>query len=169
MEARLLLPEDGRAYAALRVYEAEAPLSGPASSVLALELARLARGPGDVIRNYLDSDTLLWGAFDRHALVGTLAVSRRFTVVVADHLWLWGLFVRPHYRGTPASRVLITAAVEARERRPPEWRLFGAFDVRNLRASRFCERHGFAPVADAFARHLRRSRDETVVERPRGS
>lgn len=168
MEARLLLPEDGRAYAALRVHEAEAPPPGPVSSAFTLELTRLARGPNEVIANYLATDTLLGGVFDGSALVGTLAVSLRFSVAVADHLWLWGLFVHQHYRSTPAARVLVSAAAEACERRPPAWRLFGAFHARNLCASRFCERHGFVPVTDAVARHLRRSCDDIVVERPRG-
>lgn len=170
MEARLLLPEDGRAYAALRAVELEARGVGPAQTALALELARLVRSPGDVIRNYLASETAIFGAFDREALVGALAVSRRFSPPLAHYLWLWGLFVRSPYRGTPASRVLMTAALDVCERQPPDWRLFGAFPASNVRAARFCERFGLAPIAEDVATlGLPQAVGEVVVERVRGT
>src|SRR3546814_16914063 len=75
-----------------------------------------------------------------------MAVSRRFSVRLHAYLWLWGLFVRPHHRGTPAARLLISAAVRWCEAHPPEQRVFGAFDSRSMRAHRFCERHGFLRV-----------------------
>lgn len=170
MEARLLLPEDGRAYAALRAGELETQAAGTTSPALVLELGRLARQPSNVIRDYYATHTVIWGAFDRDLLVGTLAATRRSSTRLAHYLWLWGLFVRPPYRGTPASRVLITAALDLCERQPLEWRLFGSFDAPNVRAYRFCERYGFAPIAeDAAALDLPCPAGDIVVERPRGS
>lgn len=89
MEARLLLPEDGRAYAALRASELETQAAATTSPVLVLELARLARQPGNVIRDYYATHTVIWGAFDRDLLVGTLAATRRSSTRLAHYLWLW--------------------------------------------------------------------------------
>src|SRR3546814_5318649 len=61
------------------------------------------RSPDDVIRNYVTSGTIVWGVFDRLTLAGAMAVSRRFSARLHAYLWLWGLFVRPHHRGTPAA------------------------------------------------------------------
>lgn len=92
-------------------------------------------------------------------LMGELvAVSRRFSARVLSYLWIWGLYVRPHYRGTPASRALVTAALAWCEQQPPEQRLFGAFEVSNVRATRFCQRFGFQ----------RPDEGESILDRPPG-
>src|SRR3546814_15597205 len=109
MEVRPLLPHDGRAYADLRVLELEEHVSALPLPRLQAELECLALGPDDVIRNYVTSGTIVWGVFDRLTLAGAMAVSRRFSARLHAYLWLWGLFVRPHHRGTPAARLLRSA------------------------------------------------------------
>src|SRR3546814_1437365 len=89
-----------------------------------------------LVRSYVTSGTIVWGVFDRLTLAGAMAVSRRFSARLHAYLWLWGLFVRPHHRGTPAARLLISAAVRWCEAHPPEQRVFGAFDSRSMRAPR---------------------------------
>jgi len=169
MEARVLRPQEGRSYAALRVEEFRERTSSCRAPELQKELEALARGPDQLIATYMATATALWGAFDGGMLVGTVAVSRRLSAHVWPYLWMWGLYVRPAYRGTAASRLLVNPAFAWCEHQPPQHRLFGAYDVLNLRARRFCDRHGFG----AFAGHevafeLPRPRGFTLVERPRG-
>ena len=153
MEARTLLPADGRAYAALRQLQAKEGVPRSRRRELDIELERLARDPEAVIRNYLATGTMLWGADDGGSLVGTLAVSRRRSLRAGPYLWLWGLFVRSPYRGTPASRVLMNAALAWSGAQPEGLRLFGAVTEDNLQARRFCDRHGFVRTV-ATARTL---------------
>lgn len=153
MEARFLRPEDGRAYAALRAQQAAERAARSAWSELGTELKQLAQGADETIRHYLMTGTAVWGAFDGPSLVGALAVSPRYAVRAGHYLWLWGLFVRPPYRGTPASRRLMEAALAWCEAQSSPRRLFGAFDPDNLQALRFCERYGFVP-ADVTAKTL---------------
>src|SRR3546814_7992951 len=121
-----------------------------------------------LVRSYVTSGTIVWGVFDRLTLAGAMAVSRRFSARLHAYLWLWGLFVRPHHRGTPAARLLISAAVRWCEAHPPEQRVFGAFDSRSMRAHRFCERHGFLRVeARAALPGLELLPGETLVEHRR--
>lgn len=137
-----MLPKDGSAYAALRVQEVEERPT-QATTKQRDELAALTQDPAAVIGRYLANGTVIWGAYDGQTLVGALAISRRFSVRVLTYLWIWGLYVRPHYRGTPASRALMTAALGWCELQPPAQRIFGAYDTLNLRAIRFCQRYGF--------------------------
>ena len=169
MDTRPLLPREGRTYAGLRKCEADEYAPEPAPLALAAELARLAHGAEEVIQDYLADDTVVWGTFDREPLVGTLAVSRRFSKQVGWYLWLWGLYVRPPYRGTPVSGELINGVLAWCHFQPPEQRVFGVLEPGNLRAQWFCERHGLLPVDDAALKFgLRLSPDEILVERPRG-
>lgn len=142
MEARCLLLKDGSAYAALRVQEVEEQPT-QATTEQRDELAALKYDPATVIGRYLANGTVIWGAYDGQTLVGALAISRRFSVRVLTYLWVWGLYVRPHYRGTPASRALMTAALGWCEQQSPAQRVFGAYDTLNLRAIHFCQRYGF--------------------------
>lgn len=169
MEARVLLPQDGRAYAVLRAQEAEEGPPPPATE-LRDERTALARDPAEVLERYLASGTVVWGAYDGTTLAGALGISRRFSVRVLTHLWVWGMYVRPQYRGTPASRMLMTAALGWCERQPREQRVFGAYDVFNVRAYRFCERYGIhGPREGADLLGEAKPPGHTLVECVRGT
>lgn len=146
MEARPLRPSGGRAYAALRMQQAGGHPSHLPSSELWIELCHLVLDPDAMIQYYLISGTALWGVLDGPSLVGTLASSRRFSASAVTYLWLWGLFVRPHYRGTPASCALMAAALAWCNAQPAGQRVFAALDADNLRVHRFCDRYGCRPT-----------------------
>lgn len=169
MEARILRPDDGRSYAVLHVEEHRERTSSCRARELQRELDDLAGGSDKLIARYLAIATVLWGVFDGGVLVGTMAVSRRVSAQVWPYLWAWGLYVRRPYRGTSASRLLAEAAFVWCEQQPAQQRLFGVYDVLNVRAHRFCGRHGFATIAaDAVAFELPKPPGFTLVERPRG-
>ncbi len=168
MEARVLRPQEGRAYAALRLLQAQEDLSRLAPDMQAESVALAAAGPDRVIERYVAGGAVLWGAFDGASLVGAIATVRQSSLRVRTYLWVWGLYVRAPYRGTPASRVLADAAFDWCERQPRGERVFGAFDVLNLRARRFCDRHHFQrPDEDADALGIPKPPGFLLVERMR--
>jgi GNAT superfamily N-acetyltransferase len=106
---------------------------------------------------------------DGAQLVGVVAVSHRRSLWVTDHLWLWGLYVRPRYRGTPVSRRLMEAALAWCERQPHEARLFAAFGLDNAKAWRCFSRWSFWPPAEPAAGlgELEMRPGDLLVERER--
>lgn len=145
MEVRILEERDTKRYMALRAQAANEYPKYPDRD-LDRELFHFADHPTTVMSEHTRQGTVVWGAYDGYLLVGTLAISRRFDVVAGHYLWLWGLYVRPRYRGTPASRLLMEAMLawcggEARDRR-----LLSAYDRSNEQAARFLYRWGFHPV-----------------------
>lgn len=149
MEARRLSDDDARAYLSLRVQavKEDRPVLTPE---LQHELATFAGNPSRAIAAHSNEGTCLWGVYDRQALAGVVAVSHRFTVQALSHLWLWGLYVRSAYRGTPVSRVLMQATLEWCEGEPPGHRLFAAYDEGNYRARQFFERWDFHAPGDGL-------------------
>src|SRR5688500_6017046 len=91
-------------------------------AIAPLELVTRLPSLGNVL-----GGTNIWGAMNQGRLIGVLALSRKCGGAIGEYLWLWGLYVRPPYRGTPASRALIEAALKSAEREPDGVRLFASY------------------------------------------
>lgn len=146
MEVKLLKEPDTEQYAKLRLQAigegfTVAPL-GHAMSFRAMAMTGLC------------GDTQVWGAFDETRLAGVAALSNGSGIASAGYLWLWGLYVRPSYRGTPASRCLMEMALEAVERAPDEVRLLAAYAENNYRAHQLFTRWAFHPCGSRPASRL---------------
>lgn len=124
MEARTLTELDGRAYRSLRM-EASKEEWWVGTPVLQRDLEALYDVERNVIGDHERLGTRMWGAFDDLALAGVVALSPE-RVGPVRFLWLWGLYVRPRYRGTSASQVLLEAALTTAAKQFSAWRVFGA-------------------------------------------
>lgn len=145
----LLHAGNGRAYASLRGLQFQEHPERRPSPELLVERNHLAHDANGLVQHYIENHTTLWGAYDRNLLVGTLGSSRRFSKRMGCYLWLWGLFVRTAYRGTPASRSLMATVLGRSDPQRSAERVFGAYDAENLHARRFVERYGYAPADGA--------------------
>jgi RimJ/RimL family protein N-acetyltransferase len=103
---RKLTPADAPAYVDLR------------ATMLATDPLSFIAGPEDdlalrveVTRERLaDAEAAVFGAFAPE-LVGAVGVSRRTPRKVAHKAGVWGMFVRPAFRGTGIGRLLMQAAI----------------------------------------------------------
>lgn len=146
MEVRILKEQDTRRYIELRTQAAsECPWSTAWN--LEEEMFLLADRATAGMPPHPRQDTVVWGVHDGHLLAGVLAVSRQFNLHVGNHLWLWGLYIRPRYRGTPASRLLMDAMLAWCRKVPADERLLGSCRGSNQRARLFLSRWGFEVVA----------------------
>jgi GNAT superfamily N-acetyltransferase len=111
----------------------------------------------------------VWGVHDGHLLAGMLAVSRRFNVHVGNHLWLWGLYVRPRYRGTPASRLLMDAMLAWCKVQSEDECLLASCQASSQRAMLFLSRWGFhvVPVTSDLRGIMGVDAGSVLVERER--
>jgi GNAT superfamily N-acetyltransferase len=82
------------------------------------------------------------------------------------YLWLWGMYVQPRYRGTPASGLLMESVLQWGERHYPGSTVRGSFHRNNRRAWQMVNRFGFVAVADGqeFIRLGLAPEDHVVVE-----
>jgi GNAT superfamily N-acetyltransferase len=62
-----------------------------------------------------------------------------------QQLWLWGLYVTPRFRGTPASRCLMSVVQDWGEKHFPGGVIVGAYHRDNRHAWQLVERFGFRP------------------------
>lgn len=148
MEARILSDCDARKYRELRQNEARED-GQKISGELRQELELFDQYQHQIMTTYASCGTRVWGAFDDQSLAGVVAMSYMQLAVHPRNLWLWGLYVRPKYRGTPASRVLMESVLRWSERNAPDCRLFGACDPLNVSALQFLHRYGFQLPADS--------------------
>lgn len=151
MLARVLGPQDAKRYIDLRV---RASREEPAALTFEVEreLAQVAdTGPASIFSE--DQPRIHWGVEHHRALVGVLAASRRFNVIMQSHVWLWGLYVRPRYRGTGASRALMDTVIRWSESESWQDRLLSSYPADNARAKRLLERWKFLPLPESESRH----------------
>lgn len=147
MEARILTDLDGKKYREVRRKAADES-EWNASDELRQEGELFDHDPNRVMTIHRGQGTRVWGAFDDMLLAGVMAMSYLQLLNHPRNLWLWGLYVRPKYRGTPASRMLMESVLRWREEHAPGHRLLGACDPGNLNVARFLDRYGFQPPAD---------------------
>lgn len=141
MEARLLLRMDESRYHRLRMEAArETPLS--CTGELVREQAVFAEG-GDALPTHAARGTRVWGTFDDFHLAGVVALSPLYADTEHQTLWLWGLYVQPRFRGTPASRCLMRAALAWADTQHPGGNVLAAYHHENRRARQLLERFGF--------------------------
>jgi len=168
MEARILQGRDDKRYMALRTQAAN-ERSAQSTLDLERELFLFADHSTAVIAQHGLQGTVVWGAYDGRALVGTLALSRQLGIADACYLWLWGLYVRPRYRGTPASRLLMEAMLAWCEGEPMDRRLLSSFEPSNHRGRLFLGRWGFERADAIPDPYLWKCvGDRVLVERERG-
>ena len=141
MEFRILGDRDKKQYLELRI-RAAGDASSWACSELKRELLLFADSPHRVMSAHRELGTQVWGVYDV-SLVGVIAVSERYDVEVKAHWWLWGFYVLPRYRGTPASGMLMKAALEWCGEQSRHRRLFSAFHGSDYHARQYLERWGF--------------------------
>ena len=146
MLARVLGPNDSKRYLDLRM---KAAREEPESMTFDVEreLAQVV-GSGSVSVFMQEQPRIHWGVEHHGSLVGVFAASRRFNAVFHSHLWLWGMFVRPRYRGTGVSRVLMEAALKWSDGESKCDRLLTSFPEKNIRAERLMSRWDFRPVSE---------------------
>ena len=106
------------------------------------ELLLLADSPKQPITAHQAQVTRVWGVHDV-GMVGTIAVSRRYKAEIGDHLCLWGFYVLPRYRGTPASGLLMTAALDWVATQTGELRLLSSYKKLDHHSRHYLERWGF--------------------------
>ncbi|RYG99055.1 MAG: GNAT family N-acetyltransferase [Alphaproteobacteria bacterium] len=166
METRQLLRMDESRYRRLRIEAArEAPDALTAD--LQRELVLFEHGLGGALATYDGRGTRVWGVFDDLSLAGALAVSPIWLNTDSRQLWLWGLYILPKFRGTPASRCLMTAVLHWAEVQHPGGAIMGAYDKSNRHAWQLVERFGFLPSQQhaEFEQAGLVSPQELVVER----
>lgn len=168
MEARILQERDTKRYIELRA-QAVSECPGHTTGDFKEELFLLADHATEGMSRHARQGTVVWGAHDGHLLAGTLAVSRRFNVHVGNHLWLWGLYVRPRYRGTPASRLLMDAMLVWCRNVPADERLLGSCRGSDRPARLFLARWGFQVIpAAAYPMAIQGfEKGDVLVERER--
>lgn len=143
MEARPLSRLDERGYRNLREQAArEGPLTQ--TSELQRELELFDQIHDSVMKVYEIRGTRVWGAFDDITLTGAVALSPVLLQGRARQLWLWGMYVYPRYRGTPASRLLMEAVLAWGERQYGGSSIMGSFHKNNRHAWQMVMRFGFA-------------------------
>ena len=141
MLARILGPQDAKRYLDLRIKAAKEEPDALTFDV-ERELAQAAHA-GSASMFLQEQSRIHWGVEHHGSLVGVMAASRRFNVILSSHLWLWGLYVRPRFRGTSVSRYLMEAALHWAVTEPWQDRLLSSFPVQNARAKRFLDLWGF--------------------------
>lgn len=165
MEARELLRVDESRYRRLRL-EAAKETSWRCTGELQKELERFEQGGDGVIATHDAQGTRVWGAFHEMHLVGAVGLSLVPHGAGMQRLWLWGLYVTPRFRGTPASRCLMTVVQDWGEKHFPGGAIMGAYHRDNRHAWQLVERFGFRPSplqAEAKRAGLI-TREEVVVE-----
>jgi GNAT superfamily N-acetyltransferase len=165
MEARELLHLDESRYRRLRL-EAAKETSWQRTRELQKELALFEQGGDGVIAAYDAQGTRLWGAFHETHLAGAVGLSLVPHHADMQQLWLWGLYVTPRFRGTPASRCLMSAVQDWGEQHFPGGAIVGAYHRDNRHAWQWVERFGFRPSPwQAEAEHAGLiSAEDVVVE-----
>ena len=153
MQVRLLTGEDGGRYWALRQVSTETPSFGIEPRVQR-EVEARPDETARVLVGYAAEDTRVWGVFDRDALVAVGALTCERPASCCSMGVLWGVFVLPRYRGTPASRLLMDAIVEDCRVDGDVLMLFTRCAHRNVAGRRFLQRFGFEMVVDGMHRGL---------------
>lgn len=142
MEARLLSRLDERGYRNLREQAArEGPLIQ--TGELQRELELFAQVHDSVMKVYELRGARIWGVFDDIILAGVVALSPVLLHTRARQLWLWGMYVYPRYRGTPASRLLMEAVLAWGDRQYTGSSIMGSFHKNNRHAWQMVMRFGF--------------------------
>jgi GNAT superfamily N-acetyltransferase len=163
MEARELLRVDEPRYRRLRL-EAAKETSWQRTGELQKELVLFEQEGDGVIAAYVAQGTRLWGAFHETHLAGAVGLSLVPRSAGMKQLWLWGLYVTPRFRGTPASRCLMAIAQNWGEKHFPGGVLMGAYHRDNRHAWQLVERFGFHPSPwQAEAEHANLVTPEEVV------
>lgn len=145
MEARQLLRMDERRYRDLREQAAREG-SQIQTGELQRELELFDQIQDSVMKVYELRGTRVWGAFDAMVLTGVVALSSVLLQAKTRQLWLWGMYVYPRYRGTPASRLLMEAVLAWGEKQCSESSIMGCFHRNNRHAWQMVMRFGFAPI-----------------------
>lgn len=142
MEVRLLSRLDERSYRNLRE---QAAREGPLIQTGELQRERelFAQVHDSVMKVYELRGTRVWGAFDDMTLTGAVALSPVLLPARTRQLWLWGMYVYPRYRGTPASRLLMETVLAWRERHYAGSSVMGSFHRNNRHAWQMVMRFGF--------------------------
>ncbi len=144
MEARELLRADEFRYRRLRL-EAANETSWQRTGALQKELELFEQSDDGAIAAYDAQGTRVWGAFHERHLVGAVGLSLVPHSAGMRQLWLWGLYVTPRFRGTPASRCLMTVVQDWSEQHFPGAVITGAYHRDNRHARQWVERFGFRP------------------------
>lgn len=142
MEARQLLKMDESRYCRLRL-EAAKETTWQRTAELDQELSLIECGAASVLSSHDKAGTRVWGVFHDMYLAGVVALSEVEIEPEELQLWLWGLYVLPRFRGTPASRCLMSAAQEWTERTHPGAVLMGAYHRDNRFAWQVVSRFDF--------------------------
>lgn len=144
MHVRLLTEADSAAYRSLRVASIE-EASALSSPEIVRELAIYVRIGAGVIAGYALEGSRVWGVFEDARLTGVVAVTCRF----GDAAHLWGLYVRPEYRGAKVGPGLMRAAVEWIREQPGVATAKLYVDKCNRRAMQLFLRFGFEAFHDS--------------------
>ena len=145
LQVRRLLVTDASAYYLLR----RRSIEEVTHSIEPAVFREIEAGPNGIaarMAGYTAGGTTVWGAYADEALVGAAALSRRYHTVQGGYGILWGVFVLPRYRGTPASRLLLDAIAGACEPDRSLRQLVSLCTADNATGLQFLHRYGFAPM-----------------------
>ncbi|MCL1634939.1 GNAT family N-acetyltransferase [Luteimonas sp. SX5] len=167
MEARVLTEFEAGAYRLMRLRSVK-ELPSLASPEILRELTVFAERTAGLLSTYASQGTRVWGVFDDVSLAGVVAVTRQLAQEKPKWLSLWGLYVRPGYRGTPASRVMMEAVIAWCGRQPGEPKLCTRFPRDNVRAHQLFDRYGFVEIQEQMSRAPTTGQIQTMVIMSRG-
>lgn len=145
LQVRRLGETDAATYYMLRSRSVDR-LSQPVEPEVRRELDARSCGMAARLAGYEAEGSHVWGAFFGETLIGTVALSRRSHATRGGFGVLWGMFVLPRYRGTPASRLLMDALLDDCARDGGFRQLIAPCVRDNVAGLRFLARFGFEPA-----------------------
>jgi|GEM_PF-806420 len=154
LQIRHLSEADTLAYYALRMRSMES-LVDPVEPQVFRELEAGTNGIAALVAGYVSEGTHVVGAFHGDTLVAAAALTRQCHAAQDGIGRLWGVFVLPRYRGTPASRLLMASIIEYCSADGDIRQLLASCGHDNVAGLRFLQRLGFEaiPAADSGSVH----------------
>lgn len=140
MQIRRLTPADASQFQALRLAGLkDEPLSFASSYEEEKDL------PASAIEDRLaiKSDRGTFGAFESESLVGLVALGREDMKKLSHKAFIWGMYVKPEFRGKGIARALICEALSLARSVPDLTQVNLCANARNLAAIQLYESLGF--------------------------
>lgn len=145
LQVRRVREVDAQAYYALRRRSFEES-AYPLEPQLRRELKTGTEGIVAQLAAQVAEGTCMWAALSGETMIGTAALSREYHASYGGIGVLWGVYVLPRYRGTPASRLLMDAVVGFCGLDSTIGQILAPCAMGNQAGLRFLQRFGFEPM-----------------------
>ena len=142
MDIREVVEADAEGYYVLRA-QSEQEFPQFAGFNAERELSAGRAGIAGILGAYPAEGTVVWGAFEGNQLVAVTVLSRRLSPKYRHKAFLWGMYVKPEFRGSGVARVLMETAISWAKQHPEVIAVSLQVTSSNVRAQRFYEGFGF--------------------------